>query len=238
MASNIELDGIAIEVIRKGIKYAYLRIHPATGRARISAPKRMSSNMIREFATSNLEWIRHEQAKFAVQHQAERRMVSGESHDVQGERYRLEVVEVEGRTSVALRNGDTLELRVSAGTGRREREAALDRWYRELLRAQIPVLLAAWEPIVGVKVVEWRIRKMKTRWGSCNISDRRICLNLELITKPRSCLEYIVVHELVHILERHHNDQFKKYMDRFLPDWRVRKSELESAPSSAETGMV
>ena len=153
-------------------------------------------------------------------------MVSGESHDVQGKRYKLDVIEVDGRPSVALRNGHTMELRVSSGTRRSDREAALHRWYRQLLRDQIPDLLAEWEPIVGVKVAEWRIRKMKTRWGSCNISDRRICLNLELVRKPRSCLEYILVHELVHMLERRHNHRFKTYMDRFLPDWRVRKDEL------------
>ena len=226
MVSQIKLGGLAIEVIRKDIKYAHLRLHPSTGRARISAPKRMSTNTIREFAASNLDWIIRHKAEFAAHHRAEHKIVSGESHDVQGKRYRLDVIEVDGRPSVALRNGQTLELRVSSGTRRSDREAALHRWYRQLLRDQIPDLLAEWEPIVGVKVAEWRIRKMTTRWGSCNISARRICLNLELVRKPRSCLEYIVVHELVHMLERRHNHRFKTYMDRFLPDWRVRKDEL------------
>jgi len=238
MVPQIKVDDIAIEVILKDIKNVHLRVYPPTGRVRISAPKRMSIDTIRVFATSRLDWIKRQQTKIAARpRQIRREMVSCESHYVQGVRYRLDVIEGGDRPSVSLRNGRTLEMRMRPGTGRKDREAALHHWYRRLLRDQIPDLLAKWEPIVGVKVAEWRIRKVKTRWGSCNITARRIWLNLELAKKPKSCLEYIVVHELVHILERRHNDQFKGYMDRFMPRWRLYQNELNATPPSDEAWM-
>jgi hypothetical protein len=191
------------------------------------------------FATSKLDWIKRQQTKIAARPlQSEREMVSGEIHYFQGVRHRLDVIEGSGKATVAITNRRTLELQVRPGTSRRDREAALHRWYRQFLQDQIPDLLAKWEPIVGVKVADCRIRKMKTMWGTCNITARRIWLNLELAKKPPSCLEYIVVHELVHILERRHNARFKGYMDRFLPDWRAHENELNAAPPSAEAQMA
>jgi predicted metal-dependent hydrolase len=124
---------------------------------------------------------------------------------------------------------------VPPGTGRERREAVLHRWYRRRLREQIPELIAKWEPIVGVKVAAWGIKRMKTRWGTCNISDRRIWVNLELAKKPSACLEYIIVHEMVHLLERHHTDRFRDHMDRFMPQWRLQKEVLNRAPLAHET---
>ena len=121
------------------------------------------------------------------------------------------------------------------GTSREEREAVLQRWYRRRLREQIPPLIAKWEPEIGVTVTEWGIKKMKTRWGTCNINARRIWLNLELAKKPVACLEYILVHEMVHLLERHHNERFKQLMDRLMPQWRLHREELNRAPLSHET---
>lgn len=231
MVSQIKLGGMAIDLVRKDIRNVHLRVYSSTGRVRISAPKRMSLDTIRAFAASKSDWIKRQRAKIAAQpRQCERRMVSGESHNVQGVRYRLDVIEGGGRNSVCVRKNRTLELRVRAGTSAQQREAVLELWYRELLQGQIPGLVTKWEPVIGVDVSDWRIRKMKTRWGSCNSSARRIWLSLELAKKPASCLEFIVVHEMVHLLERRHNDRFKGYMDGFMPGWRSHQAELNAAP--------
>ena len=157
-------------------------------------------------------------------------MVSGESHYFAGRRYRLDVIVRLGRPSVRLRNNTTIELAVPPDADREARERILERWYRAQLRQRIPPLLEKWQPVIGVQVNEVRIKKMKTLWGSCNIEARRIWLNLELMKKSPQCLEYILVHEMVHLLERHHNERFQQFMGRFLPDWRLRRDELNRAP--------
>ena len=161
-------------------------------------------------------------------------MVSGESHYVRGRKYTLAVVQKKGAAAVRIRNSRILELQVRPGTGREKREEILYNWYRGLLREQIPKLITKWEPRIGVTVAECRIKKMKTRWGTCNIEAGRIWLNLELAKKPPSCTEYIFVHEMVHFLERHHNDQFKEYMDRYLPQWRMLRDNLNESALGAE----
>lgn len=233
MISQIKLGNIAIDVVLKDIKNLHLRVYPPNGRVRISAPKRMSIGTIRAFATSKLGWIRRQQAKIAAQpRQSVREMVSGESHYVQGVRHRLDVIEGSGRATVSLRDRRTLELRMSPGTSSGDREAALDRWYRQFLHDQLPDLLAKWEPIIGVKVAEWRVRKMKTKWGSCNITARRIWLNLELAKKPKDFLEYVVLHEMVHLLEGTHGPKFKALMDCYMPAWRETRKALNRLPVS------
>lgn len=147
---------------------------------------------------------------------------------------RLNVVEHDGPPAVLMPNNATLEIRVRPGAGRDKREAVLAAWYRRRLYAAIPPLIAKWEPEIGVTVAEYRIKKMKTRWGSCNIDARRIWLNLELAKKPPACLEYVLVHEMVHLLERRHNDRFRRLMDRFLPQWRLHRDELNRAPLAHE----
>ncbi len=157
-------------------------------------------------------------------------MVSGESHFVAGRRYRLDVVEAVGAASVRTIDDTTLQLRIRPGTSAVDRAAALDRWSRRRLHAQIAELISKWAPIVGVDVAEWRIRKMKTRWGSCNCVARRLWFTLELAKKPPACVEYVVVHELVHLLERRHDARFEELMDAFLPAWRLHRSELNFVP--------
>jgi predicted metal-dependent hydrolase len=161
-------------------------------------------------------------------------MVTGESHYVQGRRYRLDVIEVTGRPSVVVRDGHTLQIRVRAGASATEREQLLQRWHRRLLRSQVSDLLAKWETIIGVDVAGWGIKKMKTRWGTCNSEARRIWINLELAKKPPICLEYIVVHELMHLIERRHSQRFRELMDRHLPQWRMYRDELNRAPLAHE----
>jgi predicted metal-dependent hydrolase len=197
---------------------------------------RLTDDAVRLAVVTRLGWLRRQQARFEQQdRQSEREMVSGESHFVQGRRYRLNVVERNASPRVSIRNKTTLGLCVRPGTSRQARHMVLQRWYRQLMRDQIPELIAKWELVIGVEIAECGIKKMKTRWGSCNIAARRIWVNLELAKKPPSCLEYILVHEMVHVLERHHNDRFREYMDRFMPQWRLRREELGRAPLSHES---
>ena len=180
---------------------------------------------------SRLGWIRRKQAEFEQQdRQSQREFVTGESHYFEGRRYRIDVTERDGPPTVRLLNNTTMALSVRPGADRDKREAVLHRWYRCQLRDRLPALLAKWEPKVGVQIAEVRIRKMKTCWGTCNRDARRIWLNLELAKKPASCLEYIVVHEMVHLIERHHNDRFRDLMDRLIPQWRLHRDELNRAP--------
>lgn len=232
---TIEVSGIPVEVVRKDIKNLHLAVYPPAGRVRVAVPSRLSDDAVRLAVVSRLGWIRRQQERFEQQErQSQREMVSGESHYVQGRRYRLDVIEHDGPASVRLRNNTTLELRVRPGTDTRKRETVLHRWHRQRMRAQIPDLIAEWEPIIGVDVADWGIKRMKTRWGTCNVDARRVWLNLELAKKPAECLDYVLVHEMVHLLERRHNDRFQDYMDQFMPQWRLYRDELNRVPLAHE----
>ena len=184
---------------------------------------------------SRLGWIRRQRAAFARQNrQSERELVIGESYFVQGRRYLLDVREEDHPPRVCLANNTTMVLYVRPGTDRDERDAVLQRWYRQRLRVQLPPLIAKWEPKVGEAVAEIRIKRMRTRWGSCNPEARRVWLNLELVKKPVSCLEYVLVHEMVHLVERDHSDRFRELMDGLLPTWRICRDELNRAPLAHE----
>lgn len=231
----IEVQGVTVEVVRKGIKNLHVTVHPPDGKVRVSAPLRLDDDDVRLAIISRLGWIRRQQAGFYAQaRQSMREMISGESHYVEGRRYRLSVIEQDSSPSVHVRNNNTLELRVRPGTDRDKREEILHRWYRVRLKERIPALIAKWEPVIGVTVSEWGIKKMKTRWGTCSIEARRIWINLELAKKSPECLEYIVVHEMVHLLERHHNERFTALMDRFLPNWRLMRDALNREPLAYE----
>ena len=232
----IVVSGIPVLVVRKDIKNLHVGVYPPTGRVRVAAPERLNDETVRLAVVTRLGWIRRQQKGFQQQErQSAREMVSGESHYVQGKRYRLEIVDAEGPRGVRLGAKRRLELRVSPGASLEQRARILNDWYRGLLRDRLPGLIAQWEPRVGARVAEWSVRKMKTRWGTCNQSARRIWINLELAKKPVSCLEFIVVHELVHILERHHNDHFRAHMDRLLPHWKTLRDELNRAPLGDES---
>jgi predicted metal-dependent hydrolase len=135
---------------------------------------------------------------------------------------------------VVIKNRAKLILYVRPNTTTANRELVLNEWYRDELKKRIPALIAKWEPIIGREVAGWGVKRMKTKWGSCNIPQRRLWLNLELAKKPPECLEYILVHEMVHLLERHHNDAFRAYMDKFLPHWRLHRDALNSSPLAHE----
>jgi predicted metal-dependent hydrolase len=191
----ITVSGIHVQVVRKAIKNLHLGVYPPHGRVRVAAPLAVSDDSVRLAVIGKLGWIRRRQAGFRGQpRQSRREMVTGESHYVWGRRYRLDVTECASKPSVRLPNNRTLDLNVRPGTTWLNREAVLYRWYRQLLRDEIPKLIAKWQPLVQADVADWGIKKMKTRWGTCNKAARRIWINLELAKKPPSCLEYILVH--------------------------------------------
>ena len=232
---RIEVAGIPVEIVRKEIKNLHVGVYPPSGRVRVAAPLRLDDEAVRLALISRLGWIRRKQAEFQQQvRQSQREFVTGESHYFEGRRYRLSVIERNAPPTVKPLNNTTLELGVRPNSDREAREAALHRWYRRHLRDQLPPLIAKWEAEVGVTVHDVRIKKMKTLWGSCNVEAKRIWLNLELAKKPSSCLVYILVHEMVHLLERQHNDRFRELMDNFIPLWRSYRDELNRAPLSHE----
>lgn len=232
---HIEVSGLRVEIVRKDIKNLHLGVYPPNGRVRVAVPYRFDDEAVRLAVVSKLAWIRRRRKAFESQpRQSERELITGESHYYLGRRYRLDVIERDAPPAVRLPNNRTMELRVRPGSTHAKRDDVLQRWYRARLREQIPGLVARWEPGAGVSVSEVRIKKMKTCWGTCNIKARRIWLNLELAKKPAACLEYILVHELVHLLERYHNERFRELMDKLLPAWRVHREELNRAPLAHE----
>ena len=232
---RIDIRGIPVEVVRKGIKNLHIGVYPPSGRVRVAAPLWLDDDAVRLAVISRLGWIHRKRAEFAQQdRQSQREFVTGESHYFRGRRYRLDVIEHDGPSAVRLLNNAKMALRVRPGTDRDAKEAVLERWHRRQLRDQLPELCVKWEQKVGVTVDEVRIKKMKTLWGSCNIEAKRIWLNLELVKKPTSCLELVLVHEMVHLIERRHNERFRKLMDRFMPQWRVHRDELNQQPLAHE----
>jgi predicted metal-dependent hydrolase len=227
--------GIEVEVVRKDIRNLHVGVYPPDGRVRVATPLRLSDQAVRLAVVSRLGWIQRQRQGFEEQvRQSEREMVTGESHYYQGRRFLLDVIESGTAPRVKLANNTTLELRVRPGSDRAQRESVLHRWYRSRLQEALPALVSKWEPVVDVDVAEVRIKRMKTRWGTCSQEARRIWLNLELVRKPPTCLEYILVHEMVHLHERHHNERFRELMDRAMPNWRLIRDELNRSPLSHE----
>lgn len=233
---QITVQDIVVDVVRKDIKNLHLSVYPPAGRVRVAAPLRVNDEAVRLFTISKLAWIRRQQAKFQAQErQSAREYITGESHYYQGRRYLLNVEYRDGAPAVVVRNRKTLDLFVRTGSDTTQRERILLAWYRRQLKEQAGPLIARWEAIIGVQVTEWGVKQMKTRWGTCSIEAARIWLNLELIKKPVHCLEYIIVHELAHLLERHHNERFTAHMNQYMPLWRQYREELNQAPLAHES---
>ncbi len=233
---TLTVGGLAVTVERKAIKNLHLGVYPPHGRVRVAAPLAVNDNAVRLAVIGKLGWIKRQQARFGRQpRQSAREWVSGESHYVFGRRYRLRVVAHDGPPEVILRGQSRLELRIRPEATAAQKERTLQTWYREQLKSRIPALLEKWQPSLGVEAAAWGVKRMKTRWGSCTTEARRIWLNLELAKKPPGCLEYILVHELVHLIERHHNDRFVALMTRHLPHWQHLRRELNAAPLANET---
>jgi predicted metal-dependent hydrolase len=224
-----------VDVVRKDVKNLHLGVYPPSGRVRVAAPTAVSDDAIRLAVIGKLSWIRRQRDRFLTQpRQSRREMVTGESHYFLGQRYRMTVVETEGRPHVAAVGKSRLELHVPPAWSQEQHAAVMDRWYRRQLRKVVVSYLDVWQGRLGVETTAIGIKRMKTKWGSCIPMSRRVWLNSELAKKQPSCIEYIVVHELVHLLEPSHGERFTALMDRHLPDWRLRQVELNSAPLAHE----
>jgi len=231
----LKVSGLSVAVVRKKIKNIHLAVYPPDGMVRVAVPLQTTDENVRLAIISRLSWIRRKQAEFERQpRQSERKFVAGESHYFQGRRYILEVAEQSEKPCVKLKNNSKILLSVRPGTPKEARAKIMADWYRRHLRQQVPAILEKWQPVIGEQATSWQVRRMKTKWGSCSISSKRILVNLELAKKWPECLEYIVVHELVHLLERHHNENFRALMDRFLPRWRLCREMLNSEPLAHE----
>lgn len=233
-SAYLTIRGIDIDVIYKNIKNLHIAVYPPTGRVRVAAPQRLDDEAVRLAVIQRLPWIKKQQAQLKAAHrQSEREMVTGESHYVWGRRHRLKVIERPGRAHFEV-DGERLLLYVPEGTDTSKRRDLLDHWYRQQLRTALPDLIHVWEEKLGLSVSRWSIRRMKTKWGSCNRETGHIWFNVELAKKHPDCLEYLVVHEMTHYLERNHGERFTKLMDAHLPDWRSRRDQLNSSPLQAE----
>jgi len=227
---------LVVDVVRKPIKNLHLGVYPPAGRVRVAAPNSMSDEAVRLAVIDKLGWIKKQRSRFqGQQRQSEREMVTGETHYFFGRRYRLRVVEHDQAGQVWIVNKSKLELAMRPGSSAGDRERVMQQWLRVQLKVQAEPLIGKWQAVVGVEVAEWGVKRMKTKWGSCSIDARRIWLNLELAKKPVECLEYIIVHELAHLLERNHNERFIKIMDRRMPKWRSVRELLNSAPLAHES---
>jgi predicted metal-dependent hydrolase len=225
MANRIVVSDINIEIQKKNIKNMHLSVLPPDGKVRISAPVNVKDETIKLFAISKIGWIKKQIDRFQnQQRQTEREYVSGESHYVWGRRYRMEIRH-NHRSNVKIK-GNKLILTVREFSTTQQREKIMTEWYRKQLKEKLPELVGKWEDIIGVQAESVRVKNMLTRWGTCNTKDKRIWINLQLAKKPMECLEYVIVHELVHLLEKSHNSVFVDYMNKFLPDWRVTKDLL------------
>lgn len=230
----LTVRGLNVDVVYKDIKHLHIGVYPPVGRVRVAAPSRMSADQVRLAVIKRLPWIQRQRQQLqAAARQPEREMATGESHYVWGRRCRLRVIERPGRTHLE-HDGERLLLYMRPGTSPEERRQALDRWYRAQLRQVLPDLIGQWELRLEVSVPRWSIRRMKTKWGSCNRETKHIWFNMELAKKHPDCLEYIVVHELMHYFERGHNEAFSALMDKALPDWRRRREELNTSPLAQE----
>lgn len=223
---ELQIGNMSIAVTKKNIKNMYIRVLPPDGKVQITAPYSAENDTIRMFAVSRIAWIKKQRKSFQAQaRQTKRQYVTGESYYVWGKRYRLDVRYSNVRNEVSLMGG-RLVLQVRSESKPEQREHVLNEWYREQLKRKLPEVVQKCEQVVGVHASEWKIKNMRTKWGTCNIDRKRIWLNLQLAKKTPDCLAYVVTHELVHLLERNHNEQFRKHMDNFFPNWRVVKTTL------------
>lgn len=230
MLDQLQLGELTCHVERKDIKNVHLSVHPPQGRITVAAPEHMKLDTIRVYVISKLGWIKAQQRKIAKQdRETPREYLERESHYLWGKRYLLSINEEERAPSVTLSH-QKLQLCIRPGTSQAKREDLLEEWYREQLKAAIPALIEQWEAKLGVSVNKFYVRRMKTKWGSCTHHRGTIRLNTELAKKPKACLEYLVVHEMVHLLEPTHNERFVGYMDLHLPNWRHTRNILNDLP--------
>jgi len=235
MVTKFELGSIAVDVERKDIKNIHLSVYPPTGKVRISAPLRMELDTIRVFAISKLGWIKQQQIKLTGQErEPAREYLDRESHYLWGRRYLLKIIEQYAAPRVELKH-NRLVLHVRPEAGEEKRQALLSEWYRTQLRQAVPPLLVKWQPLLNVNVERFYVQRMKTKWGSCSHQAKHIRLNTDLAKKPRECLEYIVLHEMAHLIEPTHNSRFTSLMDFYMPNWRFLRDVLNRLPVRHES---
>ena len=226
--SSLDFGSFNVEIVQKRIKNIYFRVYPLKETIIVSAPVHLDPETLNRAILSKRDWIIRQVNKGQARHPSlQKSYTTGEEFLFKGKSYLLKVIEQDQGQNVYISNDGHIHLMVNPGSGILERESLLDDWCREEIKKSIPSILEKWQPLTGVKIRQFGIRKMKTRWGSCNINAARIWLNLRLIHLPLEFLEYVTVHEMVHLLERGHNARFKGFMDRFIPDWRNLKKELE-----------
>jgi hypothetical protein len=230
MGTTLKLGSLAIDVVKKDIKNVHLSVYPPEGKVRISAPLRMSSENIRLFAISKLQWIRIQQGKIINQErETPREYLQRESHYLWGKRYLLDVVEADCPSRIEIRHRKIV-LQIRPASSAERRRELLEDWYRTQLRAAVQPLISKWERAMDVNVEKVFVRRMKTKWGSCSPSSASVRFNTDLAKKPPECLEYIVVHELAHLIEPTHNDRFTALLDRMMPNWRLHRQLLNQLP--------
>jgi len=226
----LQVCDLNVETIKKDIKNIHLGVYPPTGRVRVAAPLKTTDEAIELLVISKMSWIQKQQSKFIKQErQPKREYVSGESHYFFGRRYLLNVQKTEDKPRVEIKRTKYIDLYVKEDTNHKKKEKIIEDFYRSKIKKQIPNLLEKWQKLIGVKVNEVRIKKMKTKWGSCNPKAKRIWLNLELAKKPLHCMEYVMVHEMLHFIEKNHSDKFRYLISSYLPQWDQNKKELNNS---------
>jgi hypothetical protein len=231
--TKMDIGNLEIEIVKKDIKNIHLAVYPPLGKVRLASPLDVNDKTIRLYALSKLGWIKRQQRRFAKQDRLTiRNYIDRETHYLFGRKYLLKVIEADQPASVKIKRNTVLELVVRPGSTKAQKEQVIEDFYREQLKTRLTDLIDKWQDRTGITIKEYGVRKMKTKWGTCNREAKRIWLNLELAKKPLSCVEYIIVHEMVHILERHHNDRFHALMKQFMPRWKHLKQELNNLPVS------
>lgn len=234
MTETIQLGDISIEVTRKDIKNVHLSVHPPKGRVTLVAPTTTRLEVARAYAVSKLRWIREQQTKLRNQaREAPRRFVERESHQVWGRRHLLTIKYRDAKPSISL-DQKRITLTVRPGTDERRRSELIHGWHKALLHEAVPALIQKWEPKLDVKVRAYFLQRMKTKWGSCNYRSGHIRLNTELVKKPKDLLEYVLIHEMVHLLEPTHSERFIAILQHHYPNWREARAELNELPLGAE----
>ena len=235
MQETIQLGEISVSVTRKAIKHVHLSVHPPSGRVTLVAPVGTSLDVARAYAISRLGWIRNHQAKLRGQvREAPRKFVERESHYLWGRRHLLTIVQKETKPFVSL-DHRRITLTVRPGSDAQKRADVMHEWHKSLLHEVVPPLIQKWERRLNVRVAEYFLQRMKTKWGSCNHRAGNIRLNTQLVTKPKDLLEYVIVHEMVHLLEPTHNQRFLAILTEHYPTWREARAELNELPLAAES---
>jgi Predicted metal-dependent hydrolase len=225
--SIIKIKDLTVLIEKKNIKNLYLYIKPPMGDIKISVPRNMPDEKIRAFIESKIPWIQKQQRKIQDNPpETEYQYSSGESHFLWGQRYILDVIYPSAKNEALLKDGKIV-LHICKENNPSYRGKMLYKWYRHELKTAVSVVSSECEETTKITAKEFKIKDMKTKWGTCNISKKRIWLNLQLVRKKPECLRYIIIHELVHLLEKYHNNKFRLYMDKFCPDWRSIKKSLD-----------